>query len=235
MRFKLDWKTGPTTWKRYCSVRSRTSSISADHSPSTVFPKRRYMPRAIDTSAIASTPIRERRLPPSGLWIERGDLAMPVALSVGSRMAAACGAAFQGWTIAPPDTAHAMFLWCDLNGDGRPQPDEISYRPAVSAGSPHSPTSRSSWTIDRTRLVLRCGDSRHAGVLVYDLSAGEAVAEGGRSAHQLPAAIRPSSGPQGSSVHRARPNRSLPVTRRREPGHRNLVLSQPLAGPSCIA
>ncbi|HEY0912064.1 MAG TPA: hypothetical protein VGD75_17725, partial [Bradyrhizobium sp.] len=207
MRFKLDWEKGTG---ELAAVLFRPSPALAlpnsfdDHGfPETALyaQSHRYF-----TNCFNSNPTNGAST--IGIWMERGDQAVPVVF-VGR---------VKDWPLLaeerfkggmPADTAHAMFLWCDLNGDGQVQPQEITYRTGESGGITVQPDLSLVMNIDghATRLAVR--KTTDAGVLVYDLTAGETIAEGA----QLPTTSGGDQallGPQGSAAFTIAPKPFAP-------------------------
>ena len=177
------------------------------------------------------------------LWIDCDGLAVPVAaLGRAQDWNLLKGEAFRGRWPKGVDARgdhwrnQALFLWSDLNGDGHAQPDEVTMlRPSVRWHDGHAGSFVGGLADRRTDDAVPPARFTDRGVPVYDLAAGEVLAEG----VQKPTSIgrRPGAGRAWRLDHSHRGPAALrpAVAGRRPPRRAPVDLSESLAGPARVA
>jgi hypothetical protein len=181
LEFKLDWTTGASepvaVIDREGQDQISTQFRAAPPQTPIYFENRRYMTNCYNSNPTTGTVN-------AALWLIKDGVAVPVA-AVGRP---------RDWDLLQKDEFKSrwpqgvdpkdenpknavMYLWNDLNGDGRVQPDEVTMIKAVSGGVTVAP--------DLSFLVSRVDDKamRYApakftpqGVPIYDLTAGQVIA-----------------------------------------------------------
>ena len=201
MKFRLDWKTGEST---LTAIQYRPKDSEAPLVPTNVTPERnppfqetgsrykkfgasenpdlpiyfggrKYFTNAYNSDPTTGTPV-------VGLWMSKGDVAVPVAAfgradywqplqnpafrtqvrSVGNQQSAGSS-----------NLAGFTFVWSDLNGDGKPQPAEVT----LTAGTVRTVTvSTNLDLVTDTAMSYRPVGFTPAGIPRYDLNKSTALA-----------------------------------------------------------
>ena len=185
MEFALDWQRGTSQLSAFSSARSASAAAaSAPGPPETpVYTQgRRYFSDSDNSNPTGGTAC-------CFVWLDRGDVAVPVAaMGRASDWSVLKGDAFKPvWPagvdlLGDPSRNPALFVWSDLNGDGRVQPDEVQMVKAKVGGVTVMP--------DLSLVESRVDDRavRYAprgftakGAPQYDLAAGETLVAGTQS------------------------------------------------------
>ena len=129
-----------------------------------------------------------------------------------------------------------MFVWSDLNGDGRAQPNEVTLVKKQVRGITVMPDlSYLASYVDGEAVRYAPKQFTDAGAPVYDLAAGQTLVQGGADGDVLRRRTdvadrrRLDGADGGAEAVRAA------VGRRGVPRRSEMVLSQPVAGPARLA
>jgi len=186
IEFKLDWKSGTdlpvAVFHR--AGKDDLGSLSNAGAPETPIyvEGRQYMTNCHDSNPTGGAAT-------AGLWLMKDHVAVPVA---------AMGRA-SDWKLLKTDefksvwpagvnplgeTHHnpAIFVWSDLNGDGRAQPDEVKMAKAKTGGFTVMPDlSFAASRVDDVAMRYVPRSFTPKGAPVYDLAAGETIVAGAQS------------------------------------------------------
>ena len=190
MEFKLDWKKGTSEVVRVL-FRPGPNEICRCPAATTPASRRRRCTsggRRYFTNCYNSNPTNGAGV--AFLWQDRGGVAVPVA---------ALGRA-NDWDLLKTDafkalwpkgvdlkgnywSNQAMFVWSDLNGDGRAQPDEVTLVKKQVRGITVMPDlSYLASYVDGEAVRYAPKQFTDAGAPVYDLAAGETLVQGAQTA-----------------------------------------------------
>ena len=203
MTFRLDWKTGEST---LTAIQYRLNNDETPLVPTNVTPERnplfqesgsrykkfgasenpdfpiylggrKYFTNAYNSDPTTGTPV-------VGLWISKGNVAVPVAAfgradywqplqNLAFRTQVRSVENQQPSPARLPNLSGLTFAWSDLNGDGTPQPAEVT----LTSGTVRTVTvSTSLELVTDTAMSYKPVGFNAAGIPLYDLSKGKPLA-----------------------------------------------------------
>lgn len=185
MEFKLDWKTGANA-PAAVLLRSGQDNLNGKNRGAPETPiyvgDRQYMTNCYNSNPTGGAPIVD-------IWLLKDRVAAPVA---------AVGRA-NDWDLLKTDEYkprwpeggelrgnnwqnQAFFIWSDLNGDGKPQPEEVMILKAAAGGAcvmPDLAVTESQLGGRAVRFAVK--KFTPGGAPIYDIAGGEVLAEGAQA------------------------------------------------------